>query len=155
MMLVMSAIVALMFVSCHAYIGHLFSSDDEVLKLTSKLAIILSIAYVLLAVTFACFATFQGQGRPIIAALSMFFGLWGVSVPLAWTFGFKLDWGLIGVWWGLVVGYSTMTLVMVCFAVTSKWGLLSEEAIARAERSGSIVMERVSDCEEEGEENRK
>ena len=78
----------------------------------NSLALILSISYVLLSITFACFGTLQGQGRPHVAAVSMFFGLWGLSVPFSYLFGVRMGLDLTGVWWGLVVGYSVMTMVM-------------------------------------------
>jgi len=72
----------------------------------------------------------------------MLVGLWGISVPLAWVFGFR--WpdgghGLVGVWWGLIAGYLTMTLSMCFFVLRSDWELYANQAKARAEMEGKLV----------------
>ena len=67
----------------------------------------------------------------------MFFGLWGVSVPLAYVFGLRIrlggGTGLVGVWWGLIAGYSVMTLVMIGFVVHSDWDRYAADAQSRSE----------------------
>ena len=137
LMFVMAVFVAILFISTHSIIGRIFSNDYEVIELSSSLALILSISYCLLSITFACFGTLQGQGRPHIAAVSMFFGLWGLSVPCAYLFGIKESLGLVGVWWGLVVGYSVMTFVMCGFVMKSDWVKLEENARKRSEAPGT------------------
>jgi len=132
-MTVMGVGVAACFVVLHKQVGKFFSNEGDVIGYASKLSMILSICYVLLALTFACFGTLQGQGRPHIAAISMFFGLWGLSVPLAWLFGLHEDYGLVGIWWGLCIGYACMTAVMVSFVARSDWGALSVAAKKRSE----------------------
>ena len=139
MMLAMASVVAVLFFASHAEIGHLFSKDPAVIKLSSKLSMILGIGYTLLSLAFACFGTLQGQGRPHIAAASMFVGLWGVSLPMAYLFGFPLGNGLVGVWWGLVVGYAAMTSVMIAFVLRSPWARLSLEAQKRSEKEVSTA----------------
>ena len=89
------------------------------------------------------FGTLQGQGRPHIAAGSMLIGLWGVSIPAAYLFGFAwLHGGLVGVWRGLVTGYMAMTVLMVAFVVFSDWPALALLARQRSEvvvrRKGSL-----------------
>jgi len=149
----MSTFVAGGFIGCHNFIGRIFTNDEEVLHYTSQLALILSAAYVLLSLTFSCFGTLQGQGRPHIAAMCMFIGLWGISVPLAWVFGIKMDIGLVGVWWGLVIGYSFMTLAMVYNVARSDWAKLSEKTRARAEKEkGGEKGEEIKFLCEEGED---
>ena len=54
-------------------------------------------------------------------------------MPLAWLFGLHEDKGLVGVWWGLCVGYTVMTFLMVSVVVKSDWGALSKEAQKRSE----------------------
>ena len=141
MMGIMSSTVAILFVIFHSKIGMIFSNDSDIIDLASSLSIILAISYILLSITFACFGTLQGQGRPQIAAVSMFFGLWGLSVPCAAIFGKKMDKGLVGVWWGLVVGYTVMTLVMCIFVYKSDWEALSLAAMNRSEKKNDGVKD--------------
>jgi MATE family multidrug resistance protein len=145
---VMGVVVAGLFVAFHSQTGKIFSKDSDVVGYASDLSIILSICYVLLAATFACFGTLQGQGRPHIAAISMFFGLWGLSVPLAWLFGLHEDHGLVGIWWGLCIGYACMTTVMVGFVLRSDWATL---AVAAQKRSEAKVEKSDVDAASSGE----
>eukprot|EP00520_Triparma_pacifica_P006864 CAMPEP_0118650236 /NCGR_PEP_ID=MMETSP0785-20121206/10138_1 /TAXON_ID=91992 /ORGANISM="Bolidomonas pacifica, Strain CCMP 1866" /LENGTH=450 /DNA_ID=CAMNT_0006542595 /DNA_START=277 /DNA_END=1626 /DNA_ORIENTATION=- len=157
LMMCMSTVVAGGFIGTHNFIGNIFTDDEEVLDYTKSLALILSAAYFLLSLTFSCFGTLQGQGRPHVAAICMFIGLWGLSVPLAFVFGIKLDIGLVGVWWGLVVGYSFMTFCMIYFVVKSDWATLSKRAMERSEKEkggegGEEIVGVVGDEMEEEEE---
>ena len=43
-------------------------------------------------------------------------------------------WGLEGVWWGLVIGYAIMTVVMLVFVFRSDWTSLYIKAQARSEK---------------------
>ena len=65
-------------------IGRIFSSDPEVLELTSQLCWLVGPCYILLSVFFVSIATLQGQGRAIALAVSFLVGGWGVSVPVSW-----------------------------------------------------------------------
>jgi len=71
---IMAMFVTLLFLGFRNYIGKIFSKDDQVIEYISQLAILVGMAYLLLTITFASYATLQGQGRPEKAVLSMFFG---------------------------------------------------------------------------------
>jgi MATE family multidrug resistance protein len=151
LMMCMSLVVAGGFIGTHSFIGRIFTNDPAVLAYTESLALILSAAYVLLSLTFSCFGTLQGQGRPHVAAMCMFVGLWGLSVPLAWVLGIRMGEGLVGVWWGLVVGYSFMTVCMVGVVVRSDWVELSKKARERSEKEkGGEEGEEIREGGEEG-----
>ena len=108
LMAAMAMAVAALLVAGRSVIGHIFSHDSQVLHYATELSSILAAAYLLLALCFGSLGVLQGQGRPHIAAISMFVGLWGISVPMAYVFGFV--WpnnGLVGVWYGLICGYGT------------------------------------------------
>ena len=141
----MAGVMAVILLCTKNKIGYIFSNDDDIVHYSSQLAAILSVSYMLLSITFACYGTLQGQGRPHYAAISMFFGLWGLSVPCGWYFGIHLHWGLTGVWDGMVIGYSFMTLVMSYFVLTSDWEKLSAEAQKRSEKKevGKEIVENI------------
>jgi len=66
-------------------IGRIYSSDPEVLELSSQLCWLVGPCYILLSVFFVSIATLQGQGRAIALAVSFLVGGWGVSVPVSWV----------------------------------------------------------------------
>ncbi|GMI11861.1 hypothetical protein TrLO_g13291 [Triparma laevis f. longispina] len=61
LMFCMAISVAIIFISTHTVIGKIFSNDENVISLSASLALILSISYCLLSMTFACFGALQGQ----------------------------------------------------------------------------------------------
>ena len=48
-------------------------------------------------------------------------GAWLVSVPAARVFAFTLDLGLAGLWYGLCVGYSVVTIIASWGVARSDW----------------------------------
>jgi MATE family multidrug resistance protein len=51
---------------------------------------------------------------------------WGIALPIAWTLGFTLHWGAVGLWWGLVAGLWSIGLALVF-----RFGRLTRNEIAR------------------------
>jgi MATE family multidrug resistance protein len=130
---VMGMGVAALFLGGENYVGKIFSQDPLVWQWTKKLSVVLGVSYLAISLTFASSGVLSGQGRPQVAAMSMFFGLWGVSLPMAYLLGLHLNGGLTGVWDGLVAGYMTMTLIMAFFVARSDWSLLAVAAQKRSE----------------------
>ncbi len=52
----------------------------------------------------------QDTRIPMIYAVVSY---WLVGIPFAYVFGFTLDWGAIGIWWGLVVGLVLAGALMI------------------------------------------
>jgi MATE family multidrug resistance protein len=48
-----------------------------------------------------------------IATWLVFFAFYIVSLPLAYYFTFPLDWGMVGLWWGVVCGSISEVLLYV------------------------------------------
>jgi MATE family multidrug resistance protein len=59
---------------------------------------------------------------PMVIAV---FSYWGVGLPVAWALGFGLDWGGVGVWWGLAFGLAVAALLLNArFQLRDRLGLL-------------------------------
>ena len=59
---------------------------------------------------------------PMVIAV---FSYWGVGLPVAWVLGFGLDWGGVGVWWGLAFGLAVAALLLNArFQLRDRLGLL-------------------------------
>lgn len=46
----------------------------------------------------------RGLGRPDAAAVANLLGYYALGLPLSYLFAFHLDYGLVGIWWGLAIG---------------------------------------------------
>lgn len=85
----------------------------------------------------------NGQGRPLVVAVSFLVGCWVVCLPLAYVFAFTLHQGLIGIWYSLVAGYSVVTVIVAWKSYTSDWAKCAEDA---KERSESKKMKAAADA---------
>lgn len=116
----------------------------------------------LVSIFFTIIAVLQGQGRPVMIAVSFILGAWLVGVPLAWVFSNRLhlvSWsffrvsddgmielcdniivvanggqGLIGLWTGIVVGYVVTTLLALGTLLMSNWEKVAQEVADRARK---------------------
>lgn len=55
----------------------------------------------------------RGMGRTRPAALFHLVGFYLLALPMAWFLGFRLGWGLAGIWWGLALGLGAVALALV------------------------------------------
>ena len=55
---------------------------------------------------------FQGIGKGSYALAATLFRTLGVSLPMAYLFAYSLGYGLPGIWWGLVAGNVTGSVVI-------------------------------------------
>ena len=130
--LLVGLLTGLAFVLLRSYIGRVFSDDAEVHALTSQICLLLGPCYFLLSALYTAFAVLDAQARPMMVALAFVVGGWGVSVPLAYVFAFTLGDGLIGLWYGMTLGYIVISVIAGWAAVTSDWRRCSVEAMVRS-----------------------
>ena len=149
-MMSVGIVIAIFFAATQTVIGHVFSQDHDVIKWASKLGAFCGAYFVECHI---CLLRILGQARPHVAALSMFAGLWGLSVPTAYLFGFVWPthhgFGLLGVWTGLTTGYSAMTLVMLYFVIRSDWVQFAKDALKRSEADKKVSLSNSDDDDNE------
>lgn len=95
------------------WIGHLFTTSEEVVQMVSSLVYIL-IAYQFgdaLQITYA--NSLRGIGDVISMAIISFIGYFLIAMPVCYICGFVLKWGITGIWTGYPVGL-TLTGAMLC-----------------------------------------
>ncbi len=86
------------------YVYRAFSSDPAVLSYTVRQTRIVEYSFVFASLAMMARSVFQAMGRPwpglIITALRMV----GLVLPFALFFVYVLDWGIYGVWGGMIAG---------------------------------------------------
>lgn len=137
----MGCVIGGLLVLLRNYLGHLFSSDPEVIELTSRICWIVGLAYAMLSLFYVSMGVLESQGRPLPVAVSFLIGCWLASVPASYAFAFTLHYGLLGLWYGMVLGYGITTLISSYYAVRSNWAQEAVNAIERAERKAHKVAE--------------
>jgi len=130
---VLGATVAALFLSLRQEVGHMFSSDPEVISLASQISVPVGAAYAALTLFFVGMGVLQGQGRPGFVAVAFLVGAWGVAVPSAFVF-YHQGRGLLGIWLALIAGYATVTVIAVTAAAVSDWHKAADAAVARSRK---------------------
>ena len=107
---------ALVFVSFSKTLARIFSLDLEVIKVGSTLLLVAAAFQLFDGIQICTTGALRGTGdtrTPMLANLGAY---WFIGLPLAFTLGFKLGWGALGVWIGLCVG-----LIMIGSGLLIVW----------------------------------
>ncbi|KAL2612853.1 hypothetical protein R1flu_024545 [Riccia fluitans] len=63
----------------------------------------------------------RGSGQQWTGSLVNNFGLYGVSLPLAYLFGIRMQMGLGGLWWGMLIGVIVQLIGQVGLTALTNW----------------------------------
>lgn len=76
------------------------------------------------------------MGRPKLVMTLNIIGSWGGQVPAVILFSklYKGGKPIVGVFWGVSIGYGLLDLGFMYFILSSNWAQLSREAVARANK---------------------
>jgi len=127
-------VIGTLFMSCRVYVGRIYSSDPQIWQQASEISIVVGACYAALSIFYTAMSVINAQGRPVIVAVAYLLGCWVVCLPLAYVFAFVCHYGLIGLWYGLIVGYGVVTLIVGVAAYRSDWDKYVHLAQARAEK---------------------
>jgi len=125
---VLEGVFALVMVTFAPQLVWIFTWSAESGRIVNDLVECLRILWVVLpAAAFGMLssAMFQGVGRGLYALTMTLLRTLVFTVPLAWFFGVKLDWGLRGVWIGMAV--AGISYVPIAFG----WAMLHMRRLAR------------------------
>lgn len=71
----------------------------------------------------AAAAALRGMSDTKVPMIIAIFGYWGVGLPIAWFFGFFLEWRGLGIWFGLAAGLTFAAVVLMSrFAMRERLG---------------------------------
>ncbi|KAG1689429.1 hypothetical protein DVH05_002231 [Phytophthora capsici] len=119
-------------VSTRQYLGKIFSNDQEVITTFSQVCSLAALAYFVLSFFCYALAVLQAQARPMPLAIGMVAGAWLVGIPSAYFMGVQ-DSSLLGLWEGMIAGYTVTSLVSFVPAfVRPNWQEEADKAVARS-----------------------
>lgn len=127
------AAVAVTMVLSRDVLGRLYSSDEEVVRYTASIAVLCGAGYLALSVFYASMGVLEGATKPLVIVAAFLIGAWGVSFPLAYVFGLRDGHGLLGLWWGMTIGYAVVTLIAAIGVLSIDWHAVARTARARVE----------------------
>jgi MATE family multidrug resistance protein len=124
---------------CRDILARVFTSQEELIPLI-KDAYTVDIL-ILLAHGFAMIqaGAVRGLGKLSMATGMVFFAFYVVSLPGAYFFAFTMEMGMVGLWWGVVVGsISEVILYFFFLRFWCDWKNLAIEISQRMQNSRHI-----------------
>jgi len=122
---------------CAPYIALAFTYSEDAAHLYPGLvAFLQTVCFFFPSVSFGIFSAslLQGFGRGMDSLVITLFRTIGMSVIFSYLFAVTLEWGIMGVWWGLVTGNTIGALVGFAWA-----RFYTKKLIQKREMSGDAV----------------
>lgn len=99
----------------------LFSNDDKVINLASKVLIIGAIYQIPDCLACVLGGILRGQGRQYIGGYLNLFSYYALALPVAFLFGFHFNLKLFGLWIGMIVALVFVSACELYYVLGSKW----------------------------------
>ncbi|KAK9934569.1 hypothetical protein M0R45_021706 [Rubus argutus] len=99
----------------------LFSSDSEVQALVEQLTPLLATCIVINNIQPVLSGVAVGAGWQAVVAYVNIACYYIVGVPLGLLFGYKFDWGVMGIWIGMLLGTVLQTCVLFYMVYMTNW----------------------------------
>jgi multidrug resistance protein, MATE family len=131
----LQAVLVLLLYPSKEWLGHMFSRDDEVAELVAVLIPISCVFMMGDAVQATMGGVLRGLGRQQFVLFLNVLGFWVLAVPVGSVLTFaapRVDLGVNGLWWGMVIGiYSSSIVGMLFFKFRIDWTLETKMALKR------------------------
>ncbi len=106
---------AVAFVVLRGLIPRLYTSDLTVIAAAAGILPIAGAFQIFDGTQVVGTGILRGMGRTRPAAVIYLVGYYVLALPMAWWLGFRLEYGLPGVWWGLSMGLAAVALMLVAW----------------------------------------
>ncbi|MEO6130351.1 MAG: MATE family efflux transporter [Saprospiraceae bacterium] len=101
----------------------LFTSDAEVIHMGVLCLRIICLGYIFYAYGMVIGQAFNGAGDTVTPTWINFIAFWLLQIPLCYTFSRILNWGPVGVFWGIAISESFLAVLAVIIFRRGKWKL--------------------------------
>lgn len=98
-----------------------FTGEENVLVEGARYLRIVSLNYIPLGLMFIITGVLRGAGDTFASMLISFCTLWLVRLPVAWFLSTKLELGVSGVWWSIVISTTLGLLLNYLYYRTGNW----------------------------------
>src|SRR5262249_36952800 len=118
---IIQGLIGILFVVFAGSIASFFTTDPEVLALSSYTLRVVAYGFIFYAVGMVLETAFNGAGdtwTPTYLALGVF---WAFEVPLAYVLSYKFGMGPHGVPWSIAIAFSMLTVVAGLLFRRGKW----------------------------------
>jgi MATE family multidrug resistance protein len=102
-----------LFIGVPEMLAGLYTRDAAVLALAAMLLPLAGLFQVFDGLQVVAIGLLRGLGDTRMPMFINIFGFWCVGIPVSLWLGFGLDYGAVGLWWGLVVGLVIVAVFLV------------------------------------------
>ncbi len=113
--------IGLLFVPISGWLASLYTSDPEVIKLTSTLINSNSIAWLVWPIAFVLSAGLKGAGDTRYTMITAFVGMWMFRICLGYTLGIICRLGILGIWIAMYMDWTIRGIMYVIRIRGIKW----------------------------------
>eukprot|EP01083_Nonionella_stella_P006348 18426_1 len=113
------------------YLSYVVSGTHEIYAIYEEVFPIVGASLFLLSVFTVVVGILIAQARTVGLAISALVGCWGISVPMSYILGLYLNYGIVGIWFGVVIGYSVFALSTFFIFFKSDWKECAQKAVNR------------------------
>ena len=113
------------------YIPYLFTSDEEVVRLTSAVLPLCAAFQLFDALAALCNGVLRGLGRQHFGGYVQLFCYYVIAMPISFGTTFGLNWGLFGLWSGVALALGLVALIEFLYLGRTDWNSSVEEARQR------------------------
>ena len=103
---------ALLFSLGSPYLPYIYTTDKAVIVVASQLLIIAAVFQIFDGTQVVGLGILRGMGDVNIPTISTFLAYWVVGLPVGYYLGIQLNWGVKGIWYGLVLGLMVSSALM-------------------------------------------
>jgi MATE family multidrug resistance protein len=102
-----------LFIGAPEFLARIYTPELEVLELAVLLLPIAGVFQVFDGVQVVALGLLRGLGDTRVPMLVNVLGFWCLGMPVSLWLGFGLDFGAVGLWWGLVVGLLMVAVFLI------------------------------------------
>jgi MATE family multidrug resistance protein len=106
-------VAAVCFILFPGFLAGIYSREADVLQLAILLLPIAGVFQVFDGLPVVALGLLRGLGDTRVPMLVNVLGFWCIGMPVSLWLGFGLDYGAVGLWWGLVVGLVMVALFLI------------------------------------------
>lgn len=114
-------VLATMFLFIAPYIIRIFSQEPEVIQIGTRYLRIGGFAYMFLSVQQVLGGALEGAGRTVEKSFFLILNLWFLQIPLAYLFSHGLDWGVNGIWLGVLLAKIGGVSAILLWFIRGTW----------------------------------
>ncbi|MGM0409362.1 MAG: MATE family efflux transporter [Bacillota bacterium] len=99
----------------------IFNNNPEVIEIGSSYLVIAGFSFAFIGVRLVIGSAFRGAGNTLVAMILAIIALIILRIPLSYFLSVNLNWGINGVWWGMLIANGIAAILGVYWFQKGTW----------------------------------